>query len=122
MDSFSEGLIQNVIEENSKNKNEFTDLDEIVTVEHEINRPSTSKQAESAIDCVDLKEDGHTLDIQTTKNADAKEGDVGAGAGAAATAASKSEIKKRKGVELLLNRITSVTLLFILPIFIILCK
>ena len=119
MDSFSEGLIQNVIEENSKSKNEFTDLDEIVTIEREINRPSTSKQAESAIDCVDLKEDEHTADIQSSKNADAKEADA---AVAAATAASKSEIKKRKGVDLLLNRITSVTLLFILPIFIILCK
>ena len=97
MDSFSEGLIQNVIEENSKRKNEFTDLDEIVTVEHEINRPSTSKQAESAIDCVDLREDGHTPDIQTSKNADAKEGDAAAAISVVWTRAS---VATRKGCHL----------------------
>ncbi len=117
MDSFSEGLIHNAESSNSKQQ-EFTDLDEIITVENEINRPSTSKQVEAPVDTVDLKQDEHanTSEMQPSKSGDAKKMDEDT------AAISKNEIKKRKGIEMLIKRITSITLLFILPIFIILCK
>ena len=118
MDSFSEGLIHNAESSNSKQQ-EFTDLDEIITVENEINRLSTSKQVEAPVDTVDLKQDEHanTSEMQPSKSGDAKKMDEDT-----AAISSKNEIKKRKGIEMLIKRITSITLLFILPIFIILCK